>query len=174
MKIVWQMMTTAWFLVALAWVPAHAQSNGEVFTAGVALVTESFVDATGGRGALSGKLSVELVRGEQSGVVADALLVGILADSTGDILASVRERLVLPVTTRDVSCGSLRLDVGPADVVAGGRPLSLSKVSWTIRSRGMSAPGFDQRLCRAAAAIASQASPIDIAAALDAVLHPLP
>lgn len=172
MKIVWQLMATGLCLAVLVGAP-RAQSNGEVLTAGVALVTESFVDAAGGRGALTGKLSLERVRGLQSGIVADALLVGIATNSTGEVIGQVREQFVLPVTTRDVSCGSLRLDVGPAEIVVVGRPIALTTVSWTIRARGAREPEFDQRLCRAADAIASQASPVDVGAALEALVHPI-
>lgn len=171
MKIVWQMMAAGLGLAVLVGTPVLAQSNGEVLTAGVALVTESFVDAAGGRGALTGKLSLERVRAVQTGIVADALLVGIATDSAGEVVSPIREQFVVPMSTRDVTCSSLRLDAGPAEVVVGGRPVALTKVSWTIRARGAAEPVFDQRLCQAAAAITSQASAVDVAAALEAVLH---
>jgi hypothetical protein len=163
--------------LSLAFLPGHAvraQSNGGVFTEGRALVTATFTDAAGGRGVLSGQLSLERFRAERGAVVADALLIGVFTDASGQIIDRVQEHLELPVTTGDASCDSMRLNVGPVEAIVGGRLVSLTMNSWNFRARGPRDQAFDARLCSAVTLIATNAAAGEVAAALDGLLPTVP
>jgi hypothetical protein len=158
-------------LVCFAGHPVQAQSNGGVFAVGRALVTGTFTDASGGRGALSGQLLLERFRVERTAVVADALLTGVLFDASGQTIGSAQEHLVLPVSFGEASCESLRLNVGPVEATVGERLVSLAMNSWNFRARGPRDAAFDERLCSAVTLMGTGAAPAEVAAALDGLLR---
>ncbi|MGE3507818.1 MAG: hypothetical protein AB7N65_02930 [Vicinamibacterales bacterium] len=172
MKKMWQIAVVAASLALSAGSSAWAQSNGEVLSVGEALVNAPYVDATGERGVLSGKLAVQHVLAVQAGLVVDAVVGGVLMNGAGEVIGQVSELVRLPVSTPVSECDRIRLDVGPVQIQVAGLPVTLAPTGWMLKARGADPSGYDVRLCQTAAAIGNRAPAGDVALALEGLLRP--
>jgi hypothetical protein len=125
---------------AVALQPAEsAEAQRQPQFTGTVPITGTFTDALGGTGTFVGQFDISRFAVQNGQLVAVGTLTGTLTDSLGNVVGTVSQQLVLPVTNISGSCQILHLELGPLDLDLLGLQVHLDKVVLDITAQ--SGPG---------------------------------
>ena len=129
----------------------------------------TFTDATGGTGTFTGQFTIVQFAADNSALVAQGFLSGIMTDSHGKAIGSVYRSVSMPVTASQAasgkaaataSCGILHLDLGPLSLDLLGMQVNLSEVVLDITAQSGAGNLLGNLLCAVTNLLNGPASPL--------------
>ena len=129
----------------------------------------TFLDKAGGLGVLSGDMTVVRFEVRDGTVTAIGRIVGMLADSGGNVLGRVDQELALPVSNVASTCNQLRMDLAATDAYVFQTAVHFDGEVAGFDSRDGTNPKALRVLCAAGELLRNKPEPEPLAAALDAI-----
>ncbi len=134
-----------------------------------AKVHGTFLDKTGGLGVLNGNMTVVRFEVRAGTVTAIGRIVGMLADSAGNLLGRVDQELALHVSNVASTCNQLRMDLAATEAYILQTEVHFDGEVAGFDSRDGTNPKALRVLCAAGELLRNKPEPEPLAAALDAI-----